>query len=179
METDCVTCLVISGKFLFLVAHNSCLFLSTNYNLDCSLFDFIHSDSLFILPCGEQSCLVKEVFKVCTCKSCCCFSDGLEFNIRSKRLFASVYFKNSLSAVDIRIAYNYLSVKSARTHKSRIENIGSVSSGNKDNALVCTKTVHFYKQLVKSLLTLIVTATEACTSLTTYGVNLINKDNTR
>ena len=90
-----------------------------------------------------------------------------------------MYLKYSFSAVDVRIAYDYLSVKSARTHKSRIENIRSVSCGNKDNALVCSEAVHLYKQLVKCLLTLIVTTAKTCASLATYGVNLINEDDTR
>ena len=87
--------------------------------------------------------------------------------------------EDSLTAVYIGIAYNNLTVKSARTHKSRIENIGSVGCGNKDYTLVSTETVHFNKQLVKSLLTLIVAAAKTCASLTTYGVNFINKDDTR
>jgi len=87
--------------------------------------------------------------------------------------------EDSLTAVYIGIAYNNLTVKSARTHKSRIENIGSVGCGNKDYTFICTETVHFNKQLVKSLLTLIVAAAKTCASLATYGVNLINKDDTR
>ena len=47
---------------------------------------------------------------------------------------------------------------------------------DEDNALVHAEAVHLYKQLVKSLLALVVTSAEASASLAAYRVDLINKD---
>ncbi len=41
------------------------------------------------------------------------------------------------------------------------------------------KSIHFNKQLVKRLFTLIMTAAKTCATLTTYCINFINENNTR
>ena len=87
--------------------------------------------------------------------------------------------KDSLTAVYVGIAYNNLTVKSARTEKRRIEYVRTVGCGDKDYALVYAEAVHLYEQLVKGLLTFVVTAAEACASLTAYGVDFVDKNNTR
>ena len=84
-----------------------------------------------------------------------------------------------LSCLYIRHTDNNLSIKSARTQQSRIQHIRSISCGKDNDAGVAVKSIHLHKQLVQSLLTLIVTATEAGTSLTAYRINFIDKDDTR
>ena len=89
-----------------------------------------------------------------------------------------MHLEYRLSAVDVGIAYDDLTVETTRTKKRGIEYIGTVRGCDEDNALVYAETIHLYEQLVKRLLTLVVAAAEACASLTAYGVDLINKDNT-
>ena len=87
--------------------------------------------------------------------------------------------EDSLSALCVGIADSNLAVKTAGSQESRIKDIGSVCRRNDDNSLIFFKAVHLNKELVKSLLSLVVSAAHACTSVTAYGINLINKDNRR
>ena len=82
-------------------------------------------------------------------------------------------------ALNIRVVYGYLTVETTRAQKRLVENIGAVCSRHYYNALISAEAIHFNKQLVKSLLALIVTAAETRTALTAYSVNLVNKYNSR
>ena len=85
-------------------------------------------------------------------------------------LFSSLYVRY----VDV-----YLSVKSARTHKSRVEYVGSVCRRHNYNAFVLFKAVHLHKQLVEGLFSLVVSAAETRASLSAHGVYLVNEYDTR
>ena len=88
-------------------------------------------------------------------------------------------FEDSLSALDIRQADINLPVKPAGTQQSIIQNIGTVGSCHDDDAFVIAETVHLHKELIESLLTLIMSAAEAGTSLTANRIDLIDEDNGR
>ena len=86
-----------------------------------------------------------------------------------------MYLENFLSALDIWISNHNLSVETSGTEKCGVEDITSVGGCDNDNALVALKAVHFNKELVKGLLTLIVTAAKTCASLTAHSVDLIDE----
>ena len=88
-------------------------------------------------------------------------------------------FQYSFSALNVRIAHKYLSVKSARTKKCRVKYITSVCCSHNNNRIVILKAVHFNKKLVKGLLTLVMTAAKACASLSAHCVDLVYKDDSR
>ena len=71
----------------------------------------------------------------------------------------------------------YLSVKSARSHKSAIQDVGSVGGCNDNDAGVALKAVHLCQQLVEGLLALIIATTNSSASRSANSVNLIYKDN--
>ena len=81
-----------------------------------------------------------------------------------------------LSAAQVGIIYGNLTVKAPGTQQRRVKDVGAVGRRNDDNALICTEAVHFHKQLVERLLTLIVSAAHARAAVTADGVDLINKD---
>ena len=77
VKQNSVTCLVIRGQLLFLLAHNLGLLLGSHNNLDCSFLNLLHCDSLFIGTCRKQCRLVEQVFKVRAGKACGCLCDSL------------------------------------------------------------------------------------------------------
>ena len=81
-----------------------------------------------------------------------------------------------LASLYVGVINRDLTVETARTKQRLVQNVGTVGGGNNDDALIYAKAVHFNKQLVKRLFTFVVTAAEACTSLTSYGVNFVDKD---
>ena len=72
---------------------------------------------------------------------------------------------------------SYTSVKSSRSKQSRIQNIRAVGCCQNNNIGLAIKAIHFHQNLVQSLLAFIMTATHTRATLTTHGINLINKDN--
>lgn len=71
----------------------------------------------------------------------------------------------------------YLTIKSARSQQSSIQDIRSVGGSKDNDSCVALKAVHLCQQLVDGLLTLIVATTHASTTLSANSVNLINEDN--
>ncbi|CAB4667133.1 unannotated protein [freshwater metagenome] len=70
-----------------------------------------------------------------------------------------------------------LTIKATRTKECWIQNVRSVCCGNQDDAAGDIKAIHFNQHLVECLLALIVTAAHTCTTMTTHGINFIDKDN--
>ena len=67
-----------------------------------------------------------------------------------------MYLEYFFSSLNIGIAYHYLSVETSGTEKCGVKDIN--------------------KELVKGLLTLIVTAAQSCASLAAYCVDLVDED---
>ena len=73
-----------------------------------------------------------------------------------------MYPYNFFSSLDVRYSDHYLPVETTRSKESRIKNVRSVGCGNYDYSGIFSKTVHLDEELVKSLLSLVVTAAETC-----------------
>ena len=123
----------------------------------------------------KQRRLVEKVGKVCAGKSDRRFCDGFKVNVTAHRFAFCVNFKNGNSALEIGIADRYLTVETTRTRQRGVEYVGAVGRCHNDNALVRAETVHFNEQLVERLLSLVVSAAETCSAVTTDGVDLIYK----
>ena len=84
-------------------------------------------------------------------------------------------FKNRLSSAHVRHIDVNLTVESAGTHKSRIENIRAVRRRDYDYAVVRLETVHLNEKLVKGLFSFVVASAETCASLATYRVDFVDE----
>ena len=84
--------------------------------------------------------------------------------------------ENLFSAYDIRNADDDLTVESARTQQRRIQYVRPVCRSQDDDACVFCESVHFDQQLVQRLFPFIVAAAKTCASLTSYRIDLIDKD---
>ena len=171
-----MACLVVSGELLFLVAHLVRLLLRTYDNLNGRFLDFSHCDGLLVSPCGKQCSFVKKIFEVCADKADGRICNNSEVNVWCERLILGMNLEDSLSALCIGIADSYLTVKTAGSQQSRVKDIGTVCRSNDDNSLILLKAVHLNKELVKGLLTFIVTAAQSCTSLTANSVDLVDEN---
>ena len=88
-------------------------------------------------------------------------------------LIFGMQLKYSLSCLNVRLAHNYLAVKTSRSHNRRVKYIHSVGGSHNDNALIRCKAVHLYKHLVKSLLSLIMRTAKSCTSASCHSIYLV------
>src|SRR5690606_22744907 len=72
---------------------------------------------------------------------------------------------------------DHLTVETARTQQRRVEDVRTVGGGDDQHALPRFEAVHLYQQLVKCLFAFVVTAAQACATLTTHGVDFVDEDN--
>ena len=87
-----------------------------------------------------------------------------------------MHTQNLLAAANIGEAYRDLAVKATRTEQGLIEHVRAVGRSDDDDAFVAAKTIHFDQQLIQGLFALVVTATEACTTLATHRINFVDED---
>ena len=90
-----------------------------------------------------------------------------------------MHFKDTATAAQVGGGHHHLTVKTARPQQGRVQHVRAVGGGNKDDALVAFKPIHFHQQLVQSLFPLVVAAAQARTALPAHSVNFINKNKTR
>src|SRR5690606_40363159 len=83
-----------------------------------------------------------------------------------------------LATNNIRQIHHHLTFKTARTQQSWVQHIRTVGSSNHNHAFATFKTIHFYHHLVQSLLTLIVSATQASAPMTSHCVDFVDKNDT-
>lgn len=87
--------------------------------------------------------------------------------------------KDCLSALQVRKFHLDTPVEASRTEKSLVQTVRPVGRGKDDHTLVPVKAVHLRKQLVESLLTLIVAASDVVLTALSDSVDLIDKDDAR
>ena len=86
--------------------------------------------------------------------------------------------ENACASLEIGKINSDLSIETSRTKKCLIKNISTICSCNSDNSGVSIETVHLYKKLVNGLLTLVISSSKSCATLTSNCINLVNENNT-
>ena len=86
-----------------------------------------------------------------------------------------MYLQNFLPALQIRQLYRHTAVEASRPGERGIEGFRTVGGGQKDDAAVFLKSVHFRQKLVQRLFPLIIAA-EAAVAFLADGVDFIDKD---
>ncbi|MNI65460.1 hypothetical protein D3C73_1209710 [compost metagenome] len=89
-----------------------------------------------------------------------------------------MYFKYCFASFYVRAVNRNLTVKTSWTQQRRVKNICTVCSCYDNNTFVTAKTIHFYEQLVERLFAFVMATAKSGATLTTYSINLINKDDT-
>ena len=170
---------MICSLFLIILFMLAVLFLWSHYHLENCFINFVLLDNLLISSCRKNCCFVKQIFKVCTCKSIGGLCHSFNRYTFCKRFIFGMNLKNCFSALLVGIINYYLTIKSAGTKKCRVENVRTVSSSDYNNTFVSTESVHLNEELVKCLLAFIMTAAKTCAALSAHCVYFIDKNNCR
>ncbi len=178
LRNDRVSCLVICGKALFLFGNYLGMLCGADDDLYHRLLHIGHTDKSFSFSCSKKRRFVKEIFKIGSREADCCFCDCFKAYVSFEGFAASVNLEDSLSALDIGVIDRDFAVESARTKESGVKDIGTVCRCHNDNAVIRAEAVHLNEELVKRLLSFIVTAAETCASVTSHSVDFVYKDDT-
>ena len=174
-----MTNLMIRNNQLFLIGkHTVFLLISGNDNLN-TLLKICLSGKLTSVPDSTKSRLIDNVCKLCAGSAGSSLCDLVKTDrICNFNLFR-MNLKNLFSSLKIRKLHRDSSVKTPRTEKSRVKRIRSVGCSQNHHTFRTVKAIHLCEKLVKSLLTLIISARKTCTvTFFTNGINLIDKYNT-
>ena len=169
-----MTYFVICNDFLFVIGHN-CVFLliSRNYHLD-ALFKVSLFNNSPAASNGTESGFIDNIRKLCArcARSHSC--NGVEIHIVRSLYLLCVDLEYCLTSRKVGKLHGNTAVETARTGECGVKGFGTVGGGEDYNAVVALKAVHFSKELIKSLLTLIISANVTVT-LFAYGIYLIDE----
>src|SRR5262245_36176371 len=118
-------------------------------------------DGFLIHARGVEGSLINEVRQIGARKSGGAPGNDGDIDIVSQWNLADMNCQNSFAPFDIRTSDDDPPVKTPRTQQCRIENVGPVRGGNQNDTFVRFKAVHFNKQLVQRLFTLIMPTAES------------------
>ncbi len=139
----------------------------------------LHINGFFVVPRGQKGGFVQKVRQIRTGKACRCLRNDLQVDFLCQRLAFGMYAEDCLAPFYVRTSHIHLPVETARAQKRRVKNIRAVRCRNDDNAFVNAETVHFHKQLVQRLFTLIMPAAKARAAASAHSVNLVYKYDAR
>ena len=88
-------------------------------------------------------------------------------------------FQNAFAATNVGPRDDNATIETTRSKQCRIQNIRPVRRGDQNHAIVRFKAVHFDKQLIQSLLALVVTAAKTRAAMPTNCVDLVDEDDAR
>src|SRR5688572_26544263 len=87
--------------------------------------------------------------------------------------------KDALAPLHIGTGHDNSTVKAAWPQQRRIEYIRTVGGCDENDTFVGFEAVHLDQQLIQCLFALVMTATEAGATMTSHGIDLIDKDDAR
>ena len=80
------------------------------------------------------------------------------------------------AATDVGTIDDDAAIEAAGAEEGGIENVGAVGRGDEDDTVVGLEAVHLDEELVEGLLALVVSAAEACATVTADCVDLVDED---
>ena len=173
-----MTCLVIGGETLFFIGHDHGTAFSPHHHLILGFFKFSHGDSTAVLARGLQCSFIDKVGQISTGETRRATGNHPGVNIIGQRHLAHMYFENFLTPQHIRVRYDNLTVKTARTQQGRIKHIRTVGGSDQDDTFIGFKPVHLDQHLVERLFTFVITAAKTGTTMAADSINFVDKDDT-
>ena len=90
-----------------------------------------------------------------------------------------MYLQDAFAALDVGHVHDDLTVEAAGTQQRRVQNVGTVRSGDEHDGIVGIETIHLDEQLVEGLLAFVMAAAQAGATLTADCVDLVDEDDRR
>ena len=171
-----VTGLVIGGVALLFVGEEHGLALGAHHDLVLGYFEVVHVDRLAVVAGGGEGGLVDHVGEVGAGEARCATSEDVEVDVFGHGDLLGVDLEDLFAATDVGTIDDDAAIEAAGTEKRGIENVGAVGRGDEDDAVVGLEAVHLDEELVEGLLALVVSAAEACATVTADGVDFVDED---
>ena len=140
------------------------------------MLEVVHQHRLAVLTRGTESGLVHHVGQVGAGEARCSAGQHAEIDVVADGNLASVNAQDLFAATHVGQRNHHAAVEAAGAQQRRIEHVGTVGGGDQDDAVVGLEAVHLDQQLVEGLLALVVSAAEACATVTADSVDFVDED---
>ena len=167
---------VIRRHPLLLVRQQHRLALGAHQDLVLRKFEVVHHDLLAIDAGCVQRGFVDHVGQVGSAESRCSTGKNVEVDVVCDGNLLHVYAENFFAAANVGQSHHHAAVETAGAQQRGIENVRPVGRGDKNHAVVRFESVHLDEQLVQRLLALIVSAAEACATVTADSIDFVDED---
>ena len=87
-----------------------------------------------------------------------------------------MHAENFFAATHVGQSHHHAAVKAAGAQQRGIEHVRAVGRGDENHAIVRLESVHLDEQLVQCLLALVVSAAEACATVTAHSIDFVDED---
>ena len=134
----------------------------------------------FLPVAGSDQCsLIADIGNICTRESRC-------LTCQQVHIYTIVYFNRAqmhakyfFTFVQVGQIHVYLTVKTSCTEQCLVEYVYTVGSSKYNHTAIGTEAVHFCQQLVQCVFAFVISShCRVLATGTSYGINLINKDDT-
>ena len=171
-----MTGLVIGGQLLFLFGHHQCAAFRAHKNLVPRILEFGAGDHALAATGGEQCRFVDEVHQIGARKAWRATRDDLEIDVGRQRHLTRMNFENFLTADEIGIGNDDLTIETTWPQQRGIEHVGTVGRRDDDDAFVLLEAVHFDEQLIERLFALVIAAAKTCAAMAADRVDFVDED---
>ena len=168
--------LVIGGDLLLFVGEEHRLALGAHHDLVLGDFEVVHVDRFAVVAGGGEGGLVDHIGEVGSGEARCAASEDVEVDVFGHGNLLGVDLEDFFAATDVGTIDDDAAIEAAGAEKRGVEDVGAVGRGDEDDAVVGLEAVHLDQELVEGLLALVVSAAEACATVTTDGVDFVDED---
>ena len=161
-----------------MICQNRILLLISGNNYLNTLLQICLRGILSAIPYRPESCFVCNIGKFCTGCTGCHSGNLREIYIICQFDLLRMHLQDLFTSLQVRQFYRNTTVKTSRSEQCRIQRFRPVGCRQNHHTIIAFKSIHFCQQLIQCLLSFIIAAHLSVT-LFSYGINLINKNDTR
>ena len=175
---DAVAGLVVCDEIVLLGGESgrASLLLKTDHDAVDGAIDLFPANGRLLKAGSGDGSLVHEILELGTGEAWGTAGNGLEVNVWLEGLATGVDAKDALATFEVGEINGDLAIEATGTEKGLVQYVNAVGGSDSDDTGVSVEAVHFYENLVNSLLALVVSARKAGATLTTDSVDLIDED---
>ena len=175
---DAVAGLVVGDEIVLLGGESgrASLLLKTDHDAVDGAIDLFPANGRLLKAGSGDGSLVHEILELGTGEAWGTAGNGLEVNIGLEGLATGVDAKDALATFEVGEINGDLAIEATGTEEGLVQYVNAVGGSDGYDTGVSVEAVHFYENLVNSLLALVVSARKAGATLTTDSVDLIDED---
>mmetsp|Transcript_17410 Transcript_17410/g.28907 ORF Transcript_17410/g.28907 Transcript_17410/m.28907 type:complete len:326 (-) Transcript_17410:173-1150(-) len=175
-----VTSLVVGNDRSLFLAHNLVGFQTTNDAINRGV-KICHLYRISLATSCNNRCFIANIGNVRSSKAWCQSSQATSnvLTISLKGNSPEMNQKDFFASLQVRLINLNGTIKATWSSERLIQDIGTICTCQHHYSGTRRKSIHLHQQLIQSILTFVVTTHAPTTTLTTNGINLVDKDNTR